>query len=252
MKIKGLNIVITGVAQGIGLRTAVVLGRLGARIYGIDLNSEKLGEFRQIGVREGLEFFQYKGDVSKEVEVVNIFEAIAGATDGKIDVLINNAGITRDNLLVKVRDGITKFPLNDWNQVIDVNLTGVFLCAREAAYHMVKAGNPGVIINMSSVSRHGNIGQSNYSASKAGVAALTVVWSKELAKYNIRVVGIAPGFMKTGMTEKVPPKVLERIKQQIPVGDLGEPDNIAETIKFIIENDYINGRVLEIDGGLRL
>jgi 3-oxoacyl-[acyl-carrier protein] reductase len=139
-----------------------------------------------------------------------------------------------------------------WRAVIDVNLTGVFLCGREAAERMIRAGNGGCIINISSLSRAGNFGQSNYSAAKAGVAALTVVWAKELARHGIRVNAIAPGFIKTEMVASMKQEILDKMAAGIPAGRLGEPDEIAATAEFIFANDYMNGRVLEIDGGQRL
>jgi 3-oxoacyl-[acyl-carrier protein] reductase len=128
----------------------------------------------------------------------------------------------------------------------------VFLCGREAAERMIRFGTHGCIVNISSLSRAGNFGQSNYSAAKAGVAALTVVWAKELARHGIRVNAIAPGFIKTEMVASMRPEILEKMAAGIPVQRLGEPDEIAATLEFILTNDYVNGRVLEIDGGQRL
>jgi 3-oxoacyl-[acyl-carrier protein] reductase len=126
------------------------------------------------------------------------------------------------------------------------------LCGREAAERMIRGGNGGCIINISSLSRAGNFGQTNYSAAKAGVAALTVVWAKELARHEIRVNAIAPGFIKTEMVASMKPEILEKMAAGIPAGRLGEPDEIAAAVEFIFTNDYLNGRILEIDGGQRL
>ena len=147
-----------------------------------------------------------------ENDVVNVFDRVVGDF-GRLDAAIANAGILRDGLLIKAKDGeITgKMSLAQWQAVIDVNLTGVFLCGREAAERMVRAGNGGCIINISSISREGNFGQSNYSAAKAGVAALTVVWAKELARHGIRVNAIAPGFVKTEMVASMKPEMLEKM-----------------------------------------
>jgi len=168
--------------------------------------------------------------------------------------VIANAGILRDGLLLKVKDGavVDKLSLAQWQAVIDVNLTGVFLTGREAADRMIRLGSGGCIVNISSLSRAGNFGQSNYSAAKAGVAALTVVWAKELARYGIRVNAIAPGFIKTEMVASMKPELLAKMAASIPVQRLGEPNEIAAAAAFILENDYYNGRVLEIDGGQRL
>ncbi len=142
--------------------------------------------------------------------------------------------------------------VDDFNKVIAVDLRGVFLCAREAAQHMIDSGRHGVIVNISSICREGNVGQTNYSAAKAGVSAMTVTWSKELAHQHIRVAGIAPGYCDTRMMATVPPKVLERIVSTIPVERLAEPADIADAALFILRNEYFDGRVLEMDGGLRI
>jgi len=169
-------------------------------------------------------------------------------------VRINNAGIVRDALLVKVKDGqvVSKMTLAQWQAVIDVNLTGVFLCAREAAQRMINLAVGGVIVNVSSISRAGNAGQTNYSAAKAGVAAMTVVWAKELARYGIRVGAVAPGFIRTPMVAAMKPDALAKMTSPIPLGRLGEPEEIAHAVGFIFENDLFTGRCLEVDAGLRM
>jgi 3-oxoacyl-[acyl-carrier protein] reductase len=169
-------------------------------------------------------------------------------------VLVNNAGITRDALFLKFKDGelVSRMSLANWQQVIDVNLTGVFLCGRAAAEQMIRAGNGGVLVNISSISRHGNMGQTNYSATKAGVQAMSVAWAKELARFDIRSASISPGFIGTEMVRSMKPEALEKMCQSIPASRLGEPDEIAATVQFIIENDYISGRDFGVDGGLRL
>jgi 3-oxoacyl-[acyl-carrier protein] reductase len=173
---------------------------------------------------------------------------------GRFDVLVNNAGITRDALFLKFKDGelVSRMSLANWQQVIDVNLTGVFLCGRAGAEQMIRAGNGGVLINISSISRHGNMGQTNYSATKAGVEAMSVAWAKELARFGIRAASISPGFIGTEMVRSMKPEALDKMCQMIPAGRLGEPDEIAATVQFIIENDYVNGRDFGIDGALRL
>jgi 3-oxoacyl-[acyl-carrier protein] reductase len=171
-----------------------------------------------------------------------------------LDGIVNNAGIVQDAMLLKVKDGhvIDKMTLAQWQAVIDVNLTGVFLCAREAAQRMVTLGHGGVIVNMSSVSRAGNLGQTNYSAAKAGVVAMTVVWARELARHRIRVGAVAPGFVRTPMVESMRPEILTKVTAAVPLGRLAEPDEIARAVEFIFENDFFTGRCLELDGGLRL
>ena len=191
--------------------------------------------------------------MSDEQAVATLFNNIERDFGG-IDGIINNAGITRDSLLVKVHEGkvVGKMSVDDFNKVIAVDLRGVFLCAREAAAHMIESGRAGVIVNISSISREGNVGQTNYSAAKAGVSAMTVTWSKELADHKIRAAAIAPGYCHTGMMETVPSKILERIVSKIPVHRLAEPADIADAALFILRNDYFDGRVLEMDGGLRI
>lgn len=155
--------------------------------------------------------------------------------------------------MVREKDGeISKLSLSHWQAVIDVNLTGVFLCGREAAVQMIKGGEGGCIVNISSISRAGNMGQSNYSAAKAGVATLATVWAKELARYNIRANAVAPGFIETDMTGSMPPQVLDKIISGIPLKRMGQPENIAHTVAYLMENDYVSGRVMEVDGALRI
>ncbi|NQD37121.1 SDR family oxidoreductase [Permianibacter sp. IMCC34836] len=253
MQIQDKVIAITGAGQGLGKAMALTLASQGAKLALVDRNADALeravAECRKLGVRaEG-----YIADIANEGEVENLFARIETAFGG-VDALVNNAGIIRDGLLVKAKDGVIegKLSLSDWQKVIDVNLTGVFLCGREAAAQMVQKGRPGVIVNISSISRNGNMGQSNYAAAKAGVAAMTVTWAKELARYGIRCAAIAPGFIATDMTASMKPEVIAKIESGIPLRKMGLPENIAQTVKFILENDYLTGRVLEIDGGLRL
>ncbi len=173
---------------------------------------------------------------------------------GGLDVLINNAGIVKDGLLIKVKDGkvVGKMGLDQWNAVIGVNLTGVFLCGREAAERMVQLGRGGVIINISSISKDGNLGQTNYSAAKAGVASMATVWAKELARYGIRIGAIAPGFCATDILASMTPETLAKVTAPVPLKRLGQPAEIAKTAVFIVENDFFTGRTLAVDGGLRL
>ena len=200
----------------------------------------------------GVEIRSYRANVVNEEEVVALFDNIQ-QDFGQIDGLVNNAGITRDGLLVKHKDGVTKkMTLEAWQQVIDVNLTGVFLCGREAAAKMVAAGRPGVIVNISSLSRDGNIGQSNYSAAKAGVAALTATWGKELARHGVRVGAVAPGFINTEMVQSIPEPVLAKLIAEIPLRRLAEPAEIAHSVRYIIENDYFTTRTIAVGGGMQV
>jgi 3-oxoacyl-[acyl-carrier protein] reductase len=253
MNLQDKVIVITGGAQGLGLAIATRLGSLGARLALIDINQNSLDKAIEALTQQNIKAAGFVANIANESQTLEAFEKVIRHY-GKLDALINNAGITRDALLVKTRDDqvVATMSLSDWQQVIDVNLTGVFLCGREAAKHMIQHKIQGVIVNISSISRHGNVGQSNYAAAKAGVAALTTTWAKELAKFGIRSAAIAPGFIETEMTAAIKPEILERIRRTIPLGAMGKPEHIAHTVQYILENDYVSGRVIEVDGALRL
>ncbi len=253
MQIKDSVVVITGGGQGLGKEMALELAQKGANLALIDLNEEKLNTACAECAEYGITAKAYLCNVADEESVQNTFEAIHKDM-GKISVLVNNAGITRDGLTLKYKDGelVSKMSLQQWQQVIDVNLTGPFLCAREAAQYMIAGNEGGCVINISSISRSGNMGQANYSAAKAGIASLTVVWAKEWARYNVRVMAIAPGFIATDMTAGMKPEALEKMAKMIPARRMGEPSEIGRTVQFIIENEYVTGRVIEVDGGLRL
>ena len=160
----------------------------------------------------------------------------------------------KDNMATNFKDGefVKRMSLEEWQAVIDINLTGVFLCGREAAKHMIEGGQGGVIINISSVARHGNFGQTNYSATKAGVQSMAVVWAKELSKYGIRVNSIAAGFINTEMVAGMPDNVKEKLSKMVPVGRIGEPDEVAQAAEFIFANDYYSGRCVDLDGAQRM
>lgn len=252
MQLKDSVIIITGGGQGLGRSMAEYLAARGARLALVDLNQERLDEAAQACKQAGGDARAYICNVADETQVVETVNQVA-ADFGTINGLINNAGILRDGLLIKSRDGeIQKMSLAQWQSVIDVNLTGVFLGTREVAAKMVELGSTGLIINISSISRAGNMGQSNYSAAKAGVAALTVTWAKELARYGIRVAGIAPGFIETDMTAGMKPEALEKMTSGIPLKRMGKPEEIAHSAAYLFENEYYTGRILELDGGIRL
>jgi 3-oxoacyl-[acyl-carrier protein] reductase len=253
MDVKDKTIVVPGAARGLGQKMAEVVARHGANLALVDLNEAELQETTRLCADAGGKAKGYAANVAQEAAVEGLFAKVR-KDFGSVDGLINNAGTNRDALLVKVKDGKVqgKMSLADFNTVIAVDLVGVFLCGREAAVHMIDSGRGGVIINISSISRAGNVGQTNYSAAKAGVAAMTVTWAKELARYKIRVAGIAPGFCDTRMVANIPPKIRDKIISTIPLRRLAEPEEIARTALFILQNDFYDGRVLEIDGGLRL
>jgi len=251
--IGGKCVVITGAGRGIGRAVAERFAARGASLGLLDLGAEDLATARAACESRGVAVRTAVANVAVESDVVAALNSFAREF-GRLDVLINNAGIVRDGLLLKARDGggFETLSLDQWRAVIDVNLTGVFLCGREAARHMAGFGSGGVIVNVSSISRHGNAGQSNYAAAKAGVAALTVTWAKELARYGIRVATIAPGFTRTDIVSAMRPDMLAKMAGQIPLRRLGEPVEIARAAEFIVENDFFNGRSIDLDGGHRI
>ena len=249
MQIQDRVFVITGGARGLGLAMAKEIASKGGSCALIDLDE---GGVKTAAEVCGNNSRGYSCNIADETQVEAVFAQIVHDF-GRLDGLINNAGILRDGMLIKVKDGElqSKMSLGQWQAVIDVNLTGTFLCGREAAAAMAQAGNGGVIVNISSIAKSGNIGQSNYAATKAGVASLVATWSRELARFNIRAVGIAPGVISTDMTDSMKPEALERIEKMVPVRRLGDRKELAQAALFVIENDYMNGRLIELDGGLR-
>ena len=253
MDVRGKTILVTGAGRGIGRSLSTHFASKGANLALLDTNAQSVEETRTLCATRGVTARSYVGDAANEASVIGTLDTVA-ADFGRIDGLVNNAGIVRDAMLVKVKDGqvIGKMTLAQWQEVIDVNLTGVFLCAREAAQRMISDAGGGVIVNVSSISRAGNAGQTNYSAAKAGVAAMTVVWAKELARYGIRVGAVAPGFIRTPMVESMKPEALAKMTAPIPLGRLGQPEEIAHAVGFIFENDLFTGRCVEVDAGLRM
>ena len=253
MELKDKVIVITGGGRGLGRAMALELAEKGAKLALADLDQEGLDETVGLCMEFGVEARGYIANISDEDSVVKLFNDVAsdfGALHGRV----NNAGITRDGLFIKVKDGevVSKMSLDNWNLVLDGNLTGTFLCGREAAIKLIELCDPGCIINISSISRHGNMGQTNYTATKAGVEAMAVTWAKELARYGIRAASIAPGYIGTETVMSMKPEALEKIASGIPAKRLGKPQEIANTVAFIMENDYVNGRCIEVDGALRI
>ena len=244
--------VVTGAGRGIGRAVAIYLAQQGGGVALVDMDEAALEETRADIVAAGDEARAYHCDITQEAAVEDVFARIR-ADFGRVDGLINNAGIMRDGLLVKVKDGkvVRKMGADQFDMVIDVCLKGAFLCGREAAVHMIESKvTDGVIVNVASVSYAGNYGQSNYSAAKAGLVAMTKVWSKELGRYGIRTVAIAPGPIETDMLRQMPPEALEALAGQIPLRRIGSVDNISKLIGQLIENDFINGAVVGIDGGV--
>lgn len=253
MDLNGKVIIITGGAQGLGRSMAEAFAAKGAQLALVDLNADRLAEAVAACKTLGGDARAYTANIADEAAVSTLFDNVI-ADFGTVDGLINNAGITRDGLLVKAKDGTIekRMSLSEWQMVIDVNLTGVFLCGREIASRLIELKKTGLILNISSLSKAGNMGQTNYSAAKAGVAAMTVTWAKELARYGIRCAGIAPGFIATEMVASMKPEALEKLSSGIPLKRLGKPEEIALSAVYIFENDYYNGRTLEMDGGMRI
>lgn len=244
MRLKDKVAVITGAANGIGRETALLFAKNGANLVIADFDESAglhtLEEIHNLGAEA--EFV--KADVSNLGDVQTIIDT-AKARFSRIDVLINNAGITRDGLLVKMDPA-------HWEQVVAVNMTGVFYCTQAAVKVMMEQGN-GVILSAASVvGIYGNIGQTNYSATKSGVIGMTKTWAKELGPKGIRVNAVAPGFIVTGMTDKVPEKVLHLMKEKTPLQRLGQPADIANAYLFLASDEagFVNGAVLSVDGGL--
>jgi 3-oxoacyl-[acyl-carrier protein] reductase len=246
MKLKDKTAVITGSGNGIGKETAITFAREGAKVVVADFDERAgLDTVNKIRDEGGLAFFQTV-DVT-DLESVRALMKAAADIYGSLDILINNAGITSDGFLTNLSE-------EAWHKVIDVNLTGVFYCTQAAVPHMVAQGK-GKIINASSISGvYGNVGQTNYAATKAGVVGMTKTWAKELGRKGINVNAVAPGFIQTGMVAKVPEKVIEKMKANIPLGRLGEPSDIAKAYLYLASDDadYVNGAVLHIDGGISI
>lgn len=253
MDLKDKVVVVTGGGRGLGRAMALELAAKGAKLALADLNQQDLDDTIALCQELGTKARGYICNVAVEADVEKLFNDVV-ADFGSLHGLVNNAGITRDGLFIKVKDGqvVSKMSMDQWNLVMDVNLTGTFLCGREAAIKMIELGVPGCIINISSVSRSGNMGQTNYTATKAGVQAMAVTWAKELSRYGIRAASIAPGYIGTEMVMSMKPEALEKIAAGIPAKRLGKPEEIASTVSFILENDYVNGRCFEVDGGLRI
>jgi 3-oxoacyl-[acyl-carrier protein] reductase len=253
MQLEQKLVVITGAARGIGRAMARAFALKRSDLALLDLDAAALAETQADCETFGVRVRSYACNVAREEHMLSTFDAIV-ADFGRLDVMINNAGITKDALLIKVQDGrvMGKMTLEQGQAVMDVNLTGVFLGGREAAARMIALGNGGVIISTSSISRAGNMGQSNYSAAKAGVVALTTTWAKELGRHGIRTGAIAPGFTRTDILATLKPEQIERALAGVPLKRMAEAEEMAHAAVFIAENDYFSGRVLELDGGQRI
>lgn len=253
MQLQNSVVAVTGAAQGLGLAMAEALADAGANIALIDMQQEAVAAATASIRAKGVEARGFVLNVTDEDAVVSTFAAIAEHF-GRLNGLINCAGIMRDGMLLKVKQGkvLDKMSVQQFQAVLDVNVTGTFLCGREAAANMVESKSEGVIINISSVSRAGNIGQTNYSASKAAVATMSVSWAKELSRFGIRAACIAPGLVDTAMARQMRPEMLDKFLATVPLRRLADVAEMGHAVRYIFENDYFTGRVLELDGGVRV
>jgi len=246
LRLKDKVTMITGSGSGIGRWTALLFAKEGAKVVVCDVNEQGGQETVKTIIDSGGEAFFAKLDVSNREQVKNVVQETLNKY-GKIDVLINNAGIIQDALVVKMTE-------EQWDRVININLKGPFNCIQAVVGAMMEKGG-GEIINVSSiVGLYGNIGQTNYAAAKAGLIGMTKTLSKELGKKGIRVNAIAPGFILTPMTVGIPEKILEMMKEKTPLKRLGLPEDVANTLLFLASDEasFINGAVISVDGGLLL
>lgn len=249
----GKVVIVTGAAAGIGRATALRFAAEGARVAGWDVNAaEGASLVAEIAAGGGTAEFSLV-DVTSRASVEAAVAQIV-STWGAIHGIVNNAGILRDGILVKYKDGAVQRALSDdeFDAVINVNLKGVFVCTRAVVPHLIAAGG-GFILNASSVvGLYGNFGQTNYVATKSGVIGMTKVWARELGRYNIRVNAVAPGFIATAMVQQMPEKLLERMKAGTPIGRVGRPEDIANAYLWLASDaaSFVHGAVLSVDGGV--
>jgi 3-oxoacyl-[acyl-carrier protein] reductase len=250
MRLKDKVALITGGAAGIGKATALRFAQEGAQVILCDVN-RKAGDRTLKELGPGAAFFEVdvtdRGSVGRWVE--SVLEKY-----GRIDILVNNAGIVRDSLLVKLKDGelVRQMPEHDFDLVVAINLKGVFICTQAVVPAMIRQGG-GVILNATSiVGIDGNMGQTNYIATKAGVIGMTKAWARELGRYNIRVNAVAPGFTATEILSSMPDNVLEGMRARTPLGRLGQPEDIANAYLFLASDEasFISADILRVDGGI--
>jgi 3-oxoacyl-[acyl-carrier protein] reductase len=250
MRMKDKVVLVTGGAAGIGRATAMRFAEEGASVVICDVNEEAGQEtVRELG--EGASF--YKVNVASREDVQKWIDDVL-AKHGRIDVIVNNAGVLRDGQLIKFKEGqlVGQMAEADFDLVVSVNLKGVFNCTQAVAPVMAKQRS-GVILNATSVvGLDGNFGQTNYVATKSGVVGMTKVWSRELGRFGIRVNAVAPGFISTDMINAMPEKILDGMKARTPLGRLGDPRDIANAYLFLAseEASFITGETLRVDGGI--
>jgi len=246
LDLKGKVAIVTGGAQGIGKSIATQLALAGANVVIADVMEEKAESTAEEISQKGNEAISIGVDVSS---LSSVEEMVKKTLDkfGRIDILVNNAGVTRDALIMRMKE-------EDWDLVLDINLKGAFNCIKIVSPVMMKQ-KCGKIVNIASiVGINGNAGQANYSASKGGLIALTKTCAKELASRQINVNAVAPGFIQTSMTERLPAEVKEKLSSQIPLGKIGKPEDVARAVLFLVseKSSYITGEVIKVDGGMAM
>ncbi|AXF55422.1 3-oxoacyl-ACP reductase FabG [Salicibibacter kimchii] len=243
--LEGKKALVTGASRGIGRAIALNLAQNGADVAVNYAGSEaKAAETAKECASYGVEAFPVQANVADEEAVKALFKTVTDRF-GAIDILVNNAGITKDNLIMRMKE-------DDWDQVLDTNLKGVFLCSKAVVRPMMKQRS-GSIINIGSVTGTlGNAGQANYTAAKAGVVGLTKTLARELSSRHIRVNAVAPGFIETEMTDELEGEQRDGLLAQIPLGELGRPEDVAETVSFLAgeKSRYMTGQTLHVDGGM--
>jgi len=246
LDLKGRVAIVTGGAQGIGKSIATQLALAGAKVIIADVMEEKAKFTAEEICQKGSEAISFSVDVSSLSSVEQMVKKTLDKF-GRIDILVNNAGITRDALVMRMKE-------EDWDLVLDINLKGAFNCIKIVSSIMMKQ-KYGKIVNIASiVGISGNAGQANYSASKGGLIALTKTCAKELASRQINVNAVAPGFIQTSMTERLPVEVKEKLSSQIPLGKMGTPEDVASVVLFLVseKSSYITGEVIRVDGGIAM
>ena len=255
MQLQDMKIIVTGGGGGMGAHFATRLAEAGAQVAVCDINPDGLRALQESTAGAPGTVHTRQVDVADDAQIAS-FVDWAHESMGGLNGLVNNAGLLRDGLLVKkdrATGEVVVMGREAWQKVIDVNLTAATFMVRDVVAKMVRTEQkPGVVINMSSLARYGNRGQSNYVSAKAALAANTVTWAREFAPFRIRVGAIAPGMIETPMTQGMNQKARDALVASVPVGRVGLPEDIWLAVKFIIECDYFNGRTIDVDGGLMM
>jgi len=245
MHIKNKIAIVTGGASGLGKAIVEMLLSNGAKVCILDINKQALNN-----LEDSENIFKIVCDITKEEEIAKAIIQIKEEFS-KIDILVNNAGILHSEPLINIMSKEKRHSIENWQKVLNINITAPFVLGSYVAEQMIMSRTKGVIINISSISAKGNAGQSAYSAAKAGLESMTVVWAKELGSFGIRCIAVAPGFMDTDSTHSaITQDTLNHVKKETPIKRLGKAEDIAKAVKFAIESDYMNGKTLQIDGGL--